>query len=145
MRKFALPFLFLPFVAVWVFGCDQTETPLEPRGAQAATVEANPSFAAGGNAFKTGIVGVQVVTDAQAPGAYTTYTRSAECPAGKWPIAGGYSISTSANQYELRANLPENVGTDHGKWTVGLTRTGGSTDWTVFVSALCVDAVSVGP
>lgn len=141
MHKLALLFLLLPFVAVWTYGCDQTENPVVPQAAQAAIVETAPSFAAAGGNLKTGIVGVEVVVAQQLNIPASSFALlEAQCPDGKYAIAGGWRAGPLQNDYNVMSNHPTSS-PGHGGWSVFIKTTAGSTPWLGEAWAVCVNAV----
>lgn len=150
MRKLWLLVLLVPFVGVWLYGCD--ESPVEPDFAVAATTaqeSSTPQAAKVGTQAKTvRLSGVEVPGWASGDGNVGFHAATVNCAEGKWPIAGGYSIlgGTTNNDYTVISNGPRQFGAAaYGSWEVEVKRTAGSDTWNLLAWAVCVDAEAASP
>ena len=149
MRKLWILVLLVPFVALWTYGCD--EHPTQPETAVAATTaQEGPAPQAARvsspQAKTVRLSGAEVVGYAAGDSNVGFKSTTVECPAGKFPISGGYRILGSGNDYTVLSNGPNPFGgADSGIWRVEAKRTAGSDSWNLIAYAVCVDAEAASP
>ena len=157
MRRYALSFLVAAVGIVWIYGCDESSSPLATDSSP-GTATSSPTFAKGGvdRAPDSGIVGYVTVQSEPVTGWGSPAFREVTCPLGKVPIHGGYEIepfpgdswptSSFLQSYEVVANRPTHQvgadGTVTGGWRIGIrgTQSNGSERYQFYTWAGCVDA-----
>ena len=136
MRKLWLLVLLVPFVAVWLYGCD--ESPVDPDSAVAATTAQESSTPQAAAKPPTLPTAVKLSWTYVHESTYETGEVAifAECPDGTYPIAGGWS--TGGCDVELLVNHPW-LSSDRSRagWYAGGDI---SSDCGFFVHAACVQA-----